>query len=328
MRALRLLLLALALGVSAPALAQQGTPRGVVSAEELEAATLRQGGIISGRISIPNAAQGNLIQPEGKAWRDFHNVTLAWVGGIAVLGMLGVLVMFYMTRGKVMIHGGPAGRTIPRFNLLERTNHWMVAGSFIVLGLTGLNLTFGRHLLLPVVGPETFTAISEWGKIAHNYLSFPFTLGIVVMLLLWAKDNIPGRLDVEWFKKGGGLVGKGHPDSKRFNAGQKMIFWITVLGGAAVAISGYILIFPFQGTDVADMQLAHIIHSLVSVLMIAAILAHIYIGSVGMEGAFDAMGSGQVDLNWAKEHHNLWTAEQVGKGRVSGAPGAQARPAE
>ncbi len=321
-------LLALALGVSAPALAQQGTPRGVVSAEDLEAATLRQGGIISGRITIPDAAQGNLIQPEGKAWRDFHNVTLAWVGGIAVLGMLGVLIMFYMTRGKVMVNGGMSGRTITRFNLLERANHWMVAGSFIVLGLTGLNLTFGRHVLLPVVGPYTFTAISEWGKIAHNYLSFPFTLGIVVMLLLWAKDNIPGRLDIEWFKKGGGIVGKGHPDSKRFNAGQKMIFWITVLGGAAVAVSGYLLIFPFQGTDVADMQLAHIIHALISVLMIAAILGHIYIGSVGMEGAFDAMGSGQVDVNWAKEHHNLWTAEQLAKGGVSGAPGAQAKPAE
>ena len=339
MRALRSLSLALALavaapllpvalGVSAPALAQQGTPRGVVSAEDLEAATLRQGGIISGRITIPDAAQGNLIQPEGKAWRDFHNVTLAWVGGIAVLGMLGVLIMFYMTRGKVMVNGGMSGRTITRFNLLERANHWMVAGSFIVLGLTGLNLTFGRHVLLPVVGPYTFTAISEWGKIAHNYLSFPFTLGIVVMLLLWAKDNIPSRLDIEWFKKGGGIVGKGHPDSKRFNAGQKMIFWITVLGGAAVAVSGYLLIFPFQGTDVADMQLAHIIHALISVLMIAAILGHIYIGSVGMEGAFDAMGSGQVDVNWAKEHHNLWTAEQLAKGGVSGAPGAQAKPAE
>ncbi|MCX7373654.1 MAG: formate dehydrogenase subunit gamma, partial [Alphaproteobacteria bacterium] len=280
MRALRFLLLALALGVAAPALAQQGTPRGVVSAEELEAATLRQGGIISGRITIPDAAQGNLIQPEGKAWRDFHNVTLAWVGGIAVLGMLSVLIMFYMTRGKVTVNGGLSGRTITRFNLLERANHWMVAGSFIVLGLTGLNLTFGRHVLLPVVGPYTFTTISEWGKIAHNYLSFPFTLGIVVMLLLWAKDNIPSRLDIEWFKKGGGIVGKGHPDSKRFNAGQKIVFWITVLGGAAVAVSGYLLIFPFQGTDVADMQLAHIIHALISVLMIAAILGHIYIGSV------------------------------------------------
>ncbi|MCS6892077.1 MAG: formate dehydrogenase subunit gamma [Rhodovarius sp.] len=328
MRALRFLLLALALGISAPALAQEGTPRGVVSAEELEAATMRQGGMISGRVTLPDQAAANLIQPAGQAWRDFHNRTLTWVGGVAILGMLGVLVVFYLTRGRIRVEGGLSGRTIPRFNLLERANHWMVATSFIILGLTGLNLTFGRFLLLPLVGPETFTAISEAGKIAHNYLSFPFTLGIVLMLLLWVKDNIPNRLDIEWFKQGGGLIGKGHPDSKRFNGGQKMVFWLTILGGGAVAVSGYLLIFPLQGTTVADMQLAHTVHALVGVLMIAAMLAHIYIGSIGMEGAFDAMGSGQVDLNWAKEHHNLWTQEQLAAGRVSGIPGAEAKPAE
>lgn len=316
-RALRFLLLALALGLASPVLAQQGTPRGVVSAEDLEAATIRGGGVIDGRVTIPNAQANTLIQPEGKSWRDFHNQTLAWVGGIAVVGMLGILVAFYLSRGRIRIEAGASSRTISRFNILERANHWMVAGSFIVLGLSGLNLTFGRHVLLPVIGPEAFTAISLWGKIAHNYLSFPFTLGLVVMLLLWVKDNIPNRLDLEWIKQGGGLTGHGHPPAKRFNAGQKVVFWITILGGSLVAASGYVLIFPFFGTDVGQMQLAHIIHSLLSVLMIAAMLAHIYIGSVGMEGAFDAMGSGQVDLNWAKEHHSLWVEEELAKGHGS-----------
>ncbi len=314
-------------GLIGGALAQPAAgARGAISAEELELQRTLQGGRIEGRTTLPDAQSEVLIQPAGKAWRDFHNVTLAWVGGIAVGGMLLILIAFYLGRGKIMVEGGLSGRTIQRFNLLERANHWMVATCFIILGLTGLNLTFGRHLLLPIVGPEAFTAISLYGKVLHNFLAFPFTLGIVLMLLLWVKDNIPNGRDIEWFKQGGGLIGKGHPKAGRFNAGQKMVFWITTLGGAAVAVSGYLLIFPFWGEfGVAEMQLAHIVHSIISVLMIAAMLAHIYIGSIGMQGAFDAMGTGQVDLNWAKEHHGLWVEEQ--QKREAAAPrGAQ--PAE
>lgn len=321
----------LLLALSVPVLAQTANPGGQarvgLPAEELELQRMLQGGRIEGRTSIPDPQSDVLVQPAGKAWRDFHNVTLAWVGGIAVGGMLLILVAFYFGRGRITIEAGMSGRTIQRFNLLERANHWMVASSFIVLGLTGLNLTFGRHLLLPIVGPETFTALALWGKILHNYLAFPFTLGIVVMLLIWVKDNIPNGRDIDWFKQGGGLIGKGHPKAGRFNAGQKMVFWITTLGGAAVAVSGYLLIFPFWGElGVAEMQLAHIVHSIISVLMIAAMIAHIYIGSVGMEGAFDAMGSGEVDVNWAKEHHGLWVEQQRAKGLAE--PTRGAAPAE
>ena len=288
---------------------------------------LLQGGRVEGRTTIPDARSEVLIQPAGKAWRDFHNVTLAWVGGIAVGGMLLILAVFYLSRGRVRIEAGPAGRTMTRFNILERANHWMVASSFIVLGLSGLNLTFGRHVLLPLLGPYAFADTALWGKIAHNYVAFPFTLGLVVMLLLWVKDNIPNGRDIEWFRLGGGLIGKGHPKAGRFNGGQKMVFWVTVLGGGIVAASGYFLIFPFWGgLGVADMQLAHIIHSVLSVLMVAAMIAHIYIGSIGMEGAIDAMSTGQVDLNWAKEHHSLWVDDEMAKARRIVTP-AGAKPA-
>jgi len=333
---MRAILLALALLAATPALAPaqpqvSGTPTNPTSmlppvADELEVIKALQGGRLAGRISIPDDRAASLIQPAGRSWREFHNVTLAWVGGVAVLGMLSILVVFRFTRGRIPIAGGPSGRTIRRFNALERANHWMVASSFIVLALSGLNLTFGRYLLLPLIGPEGFTAVSQWGKYAHNFLSFPFTLGLVVMLLLWAKDNIPNKLDVTWFKMGGGLLGKGHPPAGRFNAGQKMIFWITVLGGGAVAVSGYFLIFPFFATDIAGMQLSHIIHSLLAVLMIAAMLGHIYIGSVGMEGAIDAVTTGDVDLNWAKEHHSLWVEQELATGRGAEAP-STGRPA-
>lgn len=319
----------LALTLSAGAVqAQAPTPspgRSTVSAEEMEMQRMLQGGRIEGRVSIPDARAASLIQPQGREWREFHNRTLAWVGGVAVLGILGLLLAFFGVKGRIPIPGGASGRTMTRFSLLERANHWMVATCFIILGLTGLNLTFGRHLLLPLLGPEAFTAASLWGKVAHNYLAFPFTLGITLMLLLWAKDNLPERRDIDWLKLGGGFFGKGHPVAGRFNAGQKMVFWITVLGGGLVAASGYVLIFPFTVTDIAGMQLAHMVHGIIAVLMIAAMLAHIYIGSVGMEGAFDAMGSGQVDYNWAKEHHGLWVEEEVEKARQTVLPpGARA----
>ncbi len=277
---------------------------------------------MAGRITIPDQQAASLIQPQGRSWREFHNVTLAWIGGVSVVGMLAILLLFRMTKGRIPIEGGPSGRTIQRFNALERGNHWMVASTFIILALSGLNITFGRFILLPLFGPETFALISQWGKYAHNFLAFPFTLGIVVMLLLWVKDNIPNGRDVAWLKAGGGLVGSDHPDAGRFNAGQKGIFWITILGGAAVAVTGYILVFPFFFTDIAGMQLSHIIHSVVSVLMIAVMLAHIYIGSAGMEGAFDAMGSGQVDVNWARQHHSLWVEQEMASGRAAPPPAA------
>lgn len=316
------LLAILALGAGAlPAMAQ-GTTAAPSIADERAMQALLRGETVHGRITIPDQRAANLIQPEGRNWREFHNVTLAWVGGVAVLGMLALLAVFYLVRGRIRIEGGRSGRTILRFNVLERANHWMVASCFIVLALSGLNLTFGRHVLLPLLGPAAFTEVSHWGKYAHNFLAFPFTLGLVVMLLLWVKDNIPDRVDIRWLKAGGGLVGHNEPDSRRFNAGQKGVFWITVLGGGLVAASGYMLIFPFVLTDVNGMQLSHMVHSIIAVLMIAAMLAHIYIGTLGMEGAAEAMTTGQVDLNWAKQHHNLWVAEELAKGRSATPPDA------
>ncbi len=279
---------------------------------------------LDGRVSIPDTRSGVLIQPAGQAWRDFHQNTLTLIGGIAIVGMLALLIVFYSVRGMIKLSSGKAGRTVTRFNGFERFTHWLTASTFIILAISGINLTFGKTLLLPLIGPEAFTTFSQWGKYAHNYLSFPFAIGLICIFFIWLKDNIPNKVDVEWLKQGGGIVGKKHPAAYRFNAGQKVVYWIVVLGGFAVAISGYLLMFPFYGTGIAGMQLAQIIHGIVGVLMIAAMLAHIYIGTIGMEGAFDAMGTGEVDLNWAKEHHKLWVEEEMGKN----ARGARMTPAE
>lgn len=265
---------------------------------------------VQGRISIPDAKESVLIQPAGRDWRHFNQVILYWIGAVAIVGMLALLVIFYLVRGMVKIQSGRSGRTIVRFNAFERFVHWITASCFIVLAISGLNITFGKTLLLPIMGPEAFAGWSQWGKYAHNYLSFPFTIGVVLIFLMWIGGNIPNRVDWQWLKRGGGIVGDDHPPAYRFNAGQKGVYWIVVLGGAAIAISGYVLMFPFYGTGVADMQTANMVHGTVGVLFIAAMLAHIYIGTIGMEGAFEAMGSGEVDVNWAKEHHSLWLEEE------------------
>jgi formate dehydrogenase subunit gamma len=302
------------LTAASPVCAQQPSKVDPTAAAVQEQQLLRELNRVQGRISIPDAKEGVLIQPQGREWRHFHEVTLRWIGAIVLLGMIVLLAVFYLVRGSIKLASGRSGRTILRFDVLERTVHWMTAVSFIVLGISGLNITFGKPLLLPLMDPQTFTNMSEALKYAHNYLSFPFTIGVLFMLVMWLKDNIPDSTDVEWLKEGGGIIGNAHPPARRFNAGQKGIFWIVVLGGIAMAITGYVLMFPFYaGLNIANMQTAQIVHGVVGVLFIAVILAHIYIGTLGMEGAFEAMGSGEVDLNWAKEHHSLWVKEEMGK---------------
>jgi formate dehydrogenase subunit gamma len=302
------------------AAAQQPSSVNPTASAVHEEQLLQQLNRIQGRGSIPDIKSYTIEQPAGRDWRHFHEVTLRWIGAVVILGVLALLVVFYLARGMVRLEGGRAGITIVRFNAAERFVHWMTATCFIILALSGLNVTFGKRLLLPLMSPEAFTALSEWAKYAHNYLSFPFTLGVVLIFLMWIGGNLPNRIDLDWLKRGGGIVGHDHPPAERFNAGQKLIYWIVVLGGAAIAVSGYMLIFPFYGTDIATMQSAEMAHGIIGMLFIAAMLGHIYIGTIGMEGAFEAMGQGTVDLNWAKEHHNLWLEEERRAGGASRTP--------
>jgi len=309
--------LLLVIALPAPSVAQQVNP---TASSVKEQQLLQELNRIQGRVSIPDQRSGVLVQPAGRDWRELRNVTLRWIGGIAILGMLAVLVIFYLSRGMVRLESGRSGRTIVRFTAFERFVHWLTAACFIVLAISGLNITFGRPLLLPLIGFEAFSEWSQWAKYAHIYLSFPFTIGVVVIFLIWIAGNIPNKVDVDWLKRGGGMVGHDHPPAYRFNAGQKAIYWIVIIGGTAVAVSGYLLMFPFYLSGIEGMQWAQIVHSIVAVLFVAAMLAHIYIGTIGMEGAFEAMGSGTVDVNWAKEHHSLWVEEEQARAASGDAP--------
>ena len=281
-----------------------------------------------GNVSIQDKKAGVMIQSEGESWRSIRNGPLSTYGAWAVLGIIALLALFFTFRGRIRVEAGLSGQTVERFNAAERFSHWLVANSFIVLALTGLNLLYGRYVLLPFLGPEIFSTLTLLGKYAHNYVAFAFILGLVLILFFWIKDNIPNRHDLTWIAKGGGMFSRGsHPPAKRFNAGQKIVFWSVVIGGISISLSGIALLFPFtfemfsgtfavlnvfgaglptELTPMQEMQYSQVWHAIVAFGMIVLVIAHIYIGTIGMEGAYDAMGTGEVDRNWAREHHRLW----------------------
>jgi formate dehydrogenase subunit gamma len=314
--------------VPAQQLGPDGAPNPTASVAS-EQKLLQQSPRIQGQIAQPNERERVLMQPAGRQWDYFHEVLLHWLGAIVILGMIAVLAAAYLIMGRIRISKGRSGQKVRRFNAFERFSHWLTAISFVVLGLTGLNITFGKLLLLPVIGPEAFSSESQIAKYIHNFVSVSFVIGLVLIVAIWIKDNIPQKVDIEWIKQGGGFIKSKHAPSGRFNPGEKLVFWFALGAGVAVIVSGYLLIFPFYVTNIAGMQLAQIVHAVVAVLFIAVIIAHIYIGTLGMEGAFEAMATGDVDLNWAKEHHDVWLEEQLSKKRHSASSGqSSAAPAE
>jgi formate dehydrogenase subunit gamma len=289
---------------------------------------LRELDRVTGRVSIPDQKSAVLIQPEGRDFRAYQTQWLPTIAAILIFGMIFVIGGFFFLKGRIRVQRGLSGMTIQRFSGVERFAHWLTAVSFLTLAFTGLNTAFGRALLLPLMGESAFSGLAATSKLLHNFVAFPFMLGVLLVLVLWVKDNFLSRVDIEWLKEFGGLFNGSHPPSEKFNFGQKTMFWSVVLLGGGLSATGLALLWPFSVTGIEGMQMATLAHGLLGVAFFAAILAHIYIGSIGMEGAFDAMGSGQVDVNWAKEHHSLWAEEALKKQTPAPAGGGAVQPAE
>ena len=313
-RSIIIVVLTILVLVVPPAFALQLGPDGApnpTASVASEQQLLQQSPRIEGLNAQPNERARVLMQPAGRQWDHFHEITLRWLGAVVILGMIVALGAAYLIMGRLRISKGRSGQKVRRFNSFERFSHWVTAVSFVALALTGLNITFGKIVLLPMIGPEAFSNLSQAAKYVHNFVSAAFVIGLALIVVLWIKDNIPRKVDVDWVKQGGGFIKSKHAPSGRFNAGEKLVFWFALGAGVAVIISGYLLMFPFYVTDIAGMQVAQVVHAVIAVLFVAVIIAHIYIGTLGMEGAFEAMATGDVDLNWAKEHHDLWLAQQL-----------------
>jgi formate dehydrogenase subunit gamma len=267
----------------------------------------------AGFTSVPGREVGVLVQPGGETWRQIRNGPVTFYGGWLVVIVALLIAAIYFALGPVKLHDKPTGRKIERFSLAERWAHWVMGISFVVLGLTGLVILFGKHVLLPVIGYTLFAWLTALAKNLHNFVAPLFAVSLVVFILMFIRDNLPKAHDFSWFAKAPGFFAGKHVPSGRFNGGEKAWFWggVVVLSLALVG-SGAVLLFPNFDQVRATMQQASIIHMVAALLVIAAALGHIYMGTIGVDGAYEAMRDGHVDETWAKEHHQYWYDEMKG----------------
>ncbi|HCY15899.1 MAG: formate dehydrogenase subunit gamma [Curvibacter sp. GWA2_64_110] len=298
---------------------------------------------VTGYSSLPKTQApeaGNLIQPfvqypgsmftnAGEAWRQVRNNWLIPYGGALLLIVLGAIVLFYWRKGTLQLHGAQTGRKIERFTPFERSAHWANAIAFTILAVSGLVMAFGKFFIHPVIGGTLFGWLTYVLKNLHNFAGPVFAVSLVIVIITFVRDNLPRKEDITWLVKGGGLVSEHEIPSHRFNAGEKVLFWGGVfLLGLIVVGSGLVLdkLIPSLIYERGTMQIAHMVHAVATVLMMAMFMGHIYMGTVGMAGAYDAMKTGYVDETWAKEHHELWY-DDIKAGKIPAQRSAEAAPA-
>jgi len=290
---------------------------------------VRDSGTQPGVTSLPGAEMGVLVQPfvqypgstyttAGEAWRQVRNKWILPYGGALLLIVLGAIGIFYWRAGPLGGHVPDTGRKIERFTPFERSAHWANAIAFVLLAVSGVVLAFGKFFLLPVLGATLFGWLSFALKNVHNFVGPVFAVSLVVVFITFVRDNLPAKGDWNWLRRGGGLMGEHEVPSHRFNAGEKVLFWGGVFTlGVLVVASGLVLdkLVPGLGDTRGQMQVAHMVHAVAAVAMMALFAGHIYIGSVGMKGAYSSMRTGYVDEGWAKEHHEWWY-DDVKSGKI------------
>ncbi len=300
---------------------------------------------VTGYSSLPKSQApeaGNLIQPfvqypgsrvtnAGEAWRQVRNNWIIPYGGSLLLIVAGAIALFYWRKGTMMLHGTETGRKIERFTPFERSAHWSNAIAFVALAISGLVMAFGKFFLLPIMGSTLFGWLSYALKNLHNFAGPLFAVSLIIVFFTFLKDNLPRKEDATWLAKGGGILSGKEVPSHRFNAGEKVVFWGGVLGlGFIVVASGLVLDMLIPGLiyERGTMQIAHMVHAVATVVMMVMFMGHIYMGTVGMQGAYKAMRTGYVDETWAKEHHELWyddiQAGKIPKQRSATSPAGEA----
>ncbi len=286
---------------------------------------------VSGYTSLPKSQApeaGNLIQPfvqypgsrvtnAGEAWRQVRNNWLIPYGGSLLLIALGAVALFYWRKGTIELHGTETGRKIERFTPFERSAHWANAIAFVALAVSGIVMALGKFFLLPVIGTALFGWLTYALKNIHNFAGPLFAVSLVIVIVTFVRDNLPSKDDIVWVLKGGGLFSGTEVPSHRFNAGEKILFWGGVFFlGLIVVASGLVLdkLIPGLIYERSTMQISHMVHAAATFVMMAMFIGHIYMGTIGMRGAYSAMRTGYVDETWAKEHHELWYNDiQAGK---------------
>ncbi len=263
-----------------------------------------------------------LVESGGEVWRQIRNGPVTVYGGWLLVVMLLAIGAFHAAKGPVKLHEKPTGRLMQRFTAWERIVHWSTAITFMILAITGLITLFGKYVLLPVTGYTLFSWLAQLSKNLHNFVGPLFTVCMVLMIATYIRDNWPKAHDWLWIRKFGGLLSGEHVPSDRFNAGEKIWFWVGVtLLGIVSSVSGFVLDFANFGQGRVLMQQMNVIHSVSASLFVAMGIAHIYLGTAGVEGAYETMRTGMTDETWAKEHHEYWYNDhKADRGMPGGAP--------
>jgi formate dehydrogenase subunit gamma len=278
--------------------------------------------------SVPGREMNVLIQDGGHEWRKLRNGPVTFYGGIILLIPLAVLVLFYLAKGPIKVHDPLTGRMIERFTSVERVAHWTMGLSFVFLALTGIVILFGKHIILPIVGHAAFASLTTLSKNLHNFVGPLFIFALVIFITLFIRENVWKSYDGQWLGKFGGLLSGEHVPSGKFNAGEKVLFWTLVVTLCSIlSVTGLILNFPNWNQGREAMQLANLIHGISAILAMAMACFHIYLGTVGMQGALAAMKTGYVDETWAKEHHQHWYDEVKAGKRPEKVAAGTAQPA-
>ncbi|MBX3667358.1 MAG: formate dehydrogenase subunit gamma [Rhodocyclaceae bacterium] len=269
-----------------------------------------------GVTTVKGAETAVLVQSEGNIWRHLRNGPVTYWGGLLLIAVFAAIAVFHGWKGTLRLSSPPVGRKLQRFSTAERLIHGLVAGSFVLLALGGLLMLFGKHVVMPVLGHTVLSVLLQVLKPVHNFLGLVFVFGLLLMILMWLKDNVWDPIDAQWIRRAGGLLDRSHVPSGRFNFGEKTWFWfgVTILG-LTVSGSGLLLDFPTILQLRSDLQMANLVHGVGALLMMLLALGHIYMGTIGVEGAFDSMRTGKVDETWAKEHHEAWYDQLTAKGK-------------
>ena len=285
---------------------------------------------VSGYTAVKGQESNVLIAAGGTRWQALRDGPVAKYAPWGIVAMLILVGLYHLVHGRNKLDEPRSGRKIKRWNWFDRVVHWVTAVSFIALAITGLSMLIGKLVLIPLLGKAGFSLWAQASITIHNVVGPVFSVGIVLMIVMWIWYNIPNAVDVQWFKQGGGVIGNGHPSAGRMNAGEKGWFWLVTLAGLVVCISGLLMVAPSYGIAVPvwlnylplvegsreQMQQANLIHAVLSLGWAAIAVGHIYIGTAGTEGAFEGMATGYVSTEWAKQHHDLWYEEMEAQGRV------------
>lgn len=295
---------------------------------------------VSGYTAVSGQETNVLIAPGGTEWQALRDGPIAKYGPWGILGMLIVVALYHLIHGRNKLDEPRSGRRVKRWSWFSRFVHWITAVSFIALAITGLSMLIGKTVLIPLLGKAGFALWAQASITIHNVIGPVFSVGIVLMIVLWVWHNFPTAVDVQWFKQGGGVIGKGHPSAGRMNGGEKVWFWVVAVAGLVVSITGLIMVAPVYGIAIPEwasflplvegsreqMQQANIVHAILSLGWAAMAVGHIYIGTAGTEGALEGMTTGYVSTEWAKQHHDLWYEELEEQGKVIEPESTAAKP--